>query len=130
MEEKWIKIYEVDNYKINTSVWLEEILQKDNIPYKTEIEEYWDGIRIPKYMERLKIFIPEEYQEKVKKYIEEFENLNALDIKDIEELRNVSDNENNEEVKKYNKIRKRFFRYYIYFIAIVVILFIIAAILR
>ena len=130
MEEKWIKIYEVDNYKINISVWLEEILQKDNIPYKTEIEEYWDGIRIPKYMERLKIFIPEEYQEKVNKYIEEFENPNALAIKDIEELRNVSDNENNEEVKKYNKIRKRFFRYYIYFIAIVMILFIIAAILR
>ena len=130
MEEKWIKIYEVDNYKINTSVWLEEILQKDNIPYKTKIEEYCVGIRIPKYMERLKIFIPEEYQEKVNKYIEEFENPNALDIKYIEELRNVSDNENNEEVKKYNKIRKRFFRYYIYFIAIVVILFIIAAILR
>ena len=28
MEIKWVKIYEVDNYKINTSVWLEEILQK------------------------------------------------------------------------------------------------------
>lgn len=59
-------------------------------------------------MERLKIFIPKEYEEKVKKYIEEFENPNSLDIKDIEELRNASDNENDEEVKKYNnKIRMR-----------------------
>lgn len=130
MEEKWIKVYVVDNYKINTSVWLEEILKKDNIPYKTEIEEYWEGIRIPKYMQRLKIFIPEEYEETIKKYIEECENPNSLDNQNIEELKDVNDDENDKEIKKYNNIRKRFFRYYIYFITIVVILVIVAAILR
>lgn len=130
MEEKWIKVYEVDNYKTNTSVWLEEILKEDNIPYKTEIEEYWVGIRIPKYMQRLKIFIPEEYEENIKKYIEECENPNSLDIQNIEELKDVNEDENDKEIKKYNNIRKRFFRYFIYFIAIVMILFIMAAILR
>ena len=129
MEAKWIKIYEVDNYKINTSIWLEEILKKDNIPYKTEIEECWEGIRIPKYMQRLKIFIPEEYEETIKKYIEECENPSSLDIKNIEELKDVND-ENDKEIKRYNNIRKKFFRYYIYFMAVVAILFIIAAILR
>ena len=130
MEIKWVKIYEVDNYKISTSVWLEEILKKDNIPYRTEIEEYWEGIRIPKYMQRLKIFIPEEYEETIKKYIEECENPNSLDNQNIEELKDVNDDENDKEIKKYNNIRKRFFRYYIYFMVIVLILFIIAAILR
>ena len=130
MEEKWIKIYEVDNYKINTSVWLEEILKKDNIPYKTEIEEYWEGIRIPKYMQRLKLYIPEEYEETIKKYIEEYENPSSLDIQNIEELKNVNYDENDKEIKKYNNIRKRFFRYSIYFIVIVIILFIIAAIIN
>ena len=130
MEEKWIKIYEIDNYKINTSVWIEEILKKDNIPYKTEIEEYWEGIRIPKYMQRLKIFIPEEYEETIKQYMEECKNPSSLDIQNIEELKNVNDDENDKEIKRYNKIRKRFFRYYMYFMAIVVILVIVAAILR
>lgn len=130
MEEKWIKIYEIDNYKINTSVWIEEILKKDNIPYKTEIEEYWEGIRIPKYMQRLKIFIPKEYEETIKQYMEECKNSSALDIQNIEELKNANDDENEKEIKKYNNIRKSFFRYYIYFIAIVLILVIVAAILR
>ena len=130
MEEKWIKVYEIDNYQPNTSVWLEEILKKDNIPYKTEIEEYWEGIRIPKYMQRLKIFIPKEYENNVKKYIEECENPNSLDIQNIEELKDVNDDENDKEIKKYNNIRKSFFRFYIYFMAIVMILVIIAAILR
>ena len=130
MEEKWIKVYEIDNYQPNTSVWLEEILKKDNIPYKTEIEEYWEGIRIPKYMQRLKIFIPKEYENNVKKYIEECENPKSLDIQNIEELKDVNDDENDKEIQKYNKIRKSFFRCYIYFMAIVMILVIIAAILR
>lgn len=128
MEEKWIKIYEIDNYKINTSVWIEEFLKKDNIPYKTEIEEYWEGIRIPKYMQRLKIFIPEEYEETIKQYMKEYKS--SLDIQNIEELKNANYDENEKEIKKYNNIRKSFFRYYIYFIAIVLILVIVAAILR
>lgn len=36
MENDWIKIYEMDNYKINTSIWLEDLLKNDNIPYKNE----------------------------------------------------------------------------------------------
>ena len=106
------------------------VRRKDNIPYRTEIEEYWEGIRIPKYMQRLKIFIPEEYEETIKKYVEECENPNSLDNQNIEELKDVNDDENDKEIKRYNNIRKSFFRYFIYFITIVVILFIIAAILR
>lgn len=33
MKDDWIKIYEVDNYKINTSVWLENLLKNNNIPF-------------------------------------------------------------------------------------------------
>lgn len=33
MEDDWIKIYEVDNYKIITSVWLENLLKNNNIPF-------------------------------------------------------------------------------------------------
>lgn len=33
MKDDWIKIYEVDNYKINTSVWLENLLKNNDIPF-------------------------------------------------------------------------------------------------
>ena len=130
MENDWIKIYEVDNYKINTSIWLEDLLKNDNIPYKNEIEEYWIGVRIPKYRQRLKVFIPRKYENIVKEYIKEYENPKSSEDENIEELKKVNDTENNIEIEKYNKIRKRFFRYWMYFFIMVVGLFIVASIIN
>lgn len=130
MEDDWIKIYEVDHYKVNTSVWLEDLLKNDNIPYKDEIEEYWIGMRIPKYRQKLKVFIPKKYENIVKEYIKEYENPKSSDTKNVEELKNVNDTENDVEIEKYNKIRKRFFRYWLYFFIMVVILFIVASIMN
>lgn len=68
MEENWIKIYEIEDYKeTDNPIWLEQILIDDNIPYNSEIEEYWVGIKIPKYKKRLKIFVPKEYEKTVEK---------------------------------------------------------------
>ena len=130
MKENWVKIYEVNDYKINTSIWLEELLKRDNIPYKNEIEEYWVGIRIPKYRQKLKVFIPQKYKNIVQKYIKKYENPKLVDSQNVEELKNVNDDENNVEIKKYNKIKNRFFKYYICFLIIVVILIIIAIIIN
>ena len=130
MENDWIKIYEVDNYKINTSIWLEDLLKNDNIPYKNEIEEYWIGVRIPKYKQRLKVFIPRKYENIVKEYIKEYEDPKSLENENVEELKKVNDTENNIEIEKYNKIRKRFFRYWLYFFIMVVGLFIVASIIN
>lgn len=39
MEENWVKIYEVEDYKkTNKPIWLEQILIDNNIPYNNEIE--------------------------------------------------------------------------------------------
>ncbi len=131
MEEKWIKIYEFDNYQINTTIWLEEILKADNIPYKNEIEEYWIGIKIPKYTKRLKVFIPQKYENIVKKYIEEYENSKLEESKNnIEELKNIDDNENDIEIEKYNKIRKSFFRGYVLFLILIFVIVICAIIVK
>ena len=130
MENDWIKIYEVDNYKINTSIWLEDLLKNDNIPYKNEIEEYWIGVRIPKYRQRLKVFIPRKYENIVKEYIKEYEDPKSLENENVGELKKVNDTENNIEIEKYNKIRKRFFRYWLYFFIMVVGLFIVASIIN
>lgn len=143
MEENWINIYEIDNFKIDTNIWLEDLLRKNNIPYKKEIEEYWDGLITPEYKLKLKVFIPLEYEETVKKYVEEYElnemtniesyenfneqeNTNLETYEDFNEQENANDIENDEEVKRYDKIRKIFFRCLMFFFLIIVIFTIVA----
>lgn len=59
MEEEWIEIYELQEYQeTGERILIEQILIDENIPYNKEIEEYWEGIRLPKYKKRLKIYIP------------------------------------------------------------------------
>lgn len=130
MEESWIKIYVVEDYKkTNEPIWLEQMLIDNNIPYNNEIEEYWIGIRIPKYKKRLKIFVPKKYEKIVGKYIEDFQNPKSI-IKDkIEELKDINDEQNNIEVKKYNKIRKIGFMLWMGFLLIVIIFGIIGTIM-
>lgn len=130
MEENWIKIYELDDYKeINEPIWLEQILIDNKIPYNNKIEEYWIGVRLPKYKKRLKIFVHKKYESTVKKYIEDFQASKSIIKENIEELKNINDNENNMEVKRHNKITKVVFILWMVFLLIVVILGIIGTIM-
>ena len=109
MEERWIKIYEVEDYQeINKPIWLEQILIDENIPYNNEIEEYWIGLKISKYKKRLKIFVPKKYEKIVKIYIEDFQNPKSIIKDNIEELKDINSEQNDIDidVKKYNNIRK------------------------
>lgn len=130
MEENWIKIYEVEDYKkTNEPIWLEQILIDNNIPYNNEIEEYWIGIKLPKYKKRLKIFVPKKYEKTVEKYIENFQDSKFIIKDNIEELKDINDDENDTEVKKYNKIRKIGFILWMGFLLIVIIFGIIGTIM-
>lgn len=130
MEENWIKIYEINDYKeTDEPTWLEQILIDYNITYNSEIEEYWIGIRLPKYKKRLKIFIQKKYEKIVKKYIEDFENLNSIQEEEIKELKDIRDDENEIEVKRNNKIKKMGFILWITFLLIAFILGIIGTII-
>lgn len=130
MEENWIKIYEIEDYKkTNEPIWLEQIIIDNNIPYNNEIEEYWIGIRIPKYKKRLKIFVPKKYEKTVKKYIEDFQEQKSIIKDNIEELKDINDEQNDTEIKKYNKIRKIGFMLWMGFLFIVIIFGIIGTII-
>lgn len=130
MEENWTKIYEIEDYqKENEPIWLRQMLTDYNIPYNNKIEEYWLGLKTPKYKKRLKIFVPKEYEEKIKKYIEEFQNPKAIIKENIEELKDINDDEIDAEVKKYNKIRKIGCMLLIGFLIIVIIIGIICTIM-
>ena len=131
MEEEWIEIYELQEYQeTGERILIEQILIDENIPYNKEIEEYWEGIRLPKYKKRLKIYIPKKYKKIVEKYIEESEDSKFIIKDNIEELKDVDDEQNDEEVRKYNKIGKIGFGLWMGFIFIVEILAFIGSIIN
>lgn len=121
MEENLVKIYEIEDYKkTNEPIWLEQILIDNNIPYNNEIEEYWVGIRFPKYKKKLKIFVQKKYEKTVQNIIADFQNPKSIIKENIEELKDINDNENNIEIKRYSKIRKIGYILYIGFLVIVI----------
>lgn len=73
--------------------------------------------------------MPKEYEETLKKYIEEFQNPKAIIKENIEELKDINDDEIDAEVKKYNKIRKIGCMLLIGFLIIVIIIGIICTIM-
>ena len=97
MEQKWIKIcesYEYLDSKLNLKIWLHDLLDENNIPYKNEVESYWEGsVRTPEYKEKLIIYIPSEYQKQVEEYISDYNSPDNILSEDIEEFECEDDSE-------------------------------------
>lgn len=130
MEENWIKIYEVDDYKkANEPTWLIQLLIDNHIAYHIEMEDDWVGIKLPKYKKRLKVLVQKKYEKTAKKLIEEFQNPKSIKKEDVEELKDISDEENNIEVKRYHKITQIGWILYGIFLLIVIIFGIIGTII-
>lgn len=55
-------------------LWLEEILDDNSIPYKTEIVPYWVGVQYAKYHEKKCIYVDKIYEQTVLAYIAEYNN--------------------------------------------------------
>ena len=95
MKKEWIKIYEsyeLKGSKLNTQIWLNEILRDNNIPYKNEIVNYWEGNpRMPKYTEKLFVYIPSEFKKQVENYIEEYASSNNTTDRVTEKFDNSDD---------------------------------------
>lgn len=76
MNEDWIRIYEFydcDSSKLGEKIWLNDVLEDNNIPYSNEVVSYWTGIKIPQYHEKLCVYIQEEYKKQVLEYINEYD---------------------------------------------------------
>ena len=86
MNDKYINIYECPVPEKQTKMFLEEILEENNIPFETKIESYWLGKRLPEYKEKLVIYIPVEFKQQVQGYIDEINNLQNIITEGIEEL--------------------------------------------
>ena len=104
--------------------YLEECLAEENIDYEIRIEDRW----IQKYKEASKyyqaycVYVNSNNLDKVKQFIENFEN-GTIITDDIEEFKNVEDEENDSKFKIFTY--KNFLKYYWGAIIIIVILMII-----
>ena len=103
---------------------MEECLTEENIDYEIRIEDRW----IQKYKEASKyyqaycVYVNSNNLDKVKQFIENFEN-GTIITDDIEEFKNVEDEENDSKFKIFTY--KNFLKYYWGAIIIIVILMII-----
>lgn len=104
MEEKnLVKVFE---YPGTEKIWLNDVLDDNNIPYKSEVKPTWEGwIKAPNYQEITYIFVPEEYKKQVEKFIEEYsdpKNILLTDLPNPEDFKK-DDSEQEEKFAKSTK---------------------------
>lgn len=91
--ENWIEIFEYNQKEKDKIKWFLELLEEEKIPYKEEIQEKWQGHRIPIYQQNIIVYVPMEYKEKVEEFLKQYDNPNNIVYEDAEELRNISSEE-------------------------------------
>ena len=100
----WIEVLEYNQKEKERIKWFLELLEEEKIPYKEEIQEKWQGRRIPIYQQNVIIYIPIEYKEKVDGFLKQYDNPSNIVYEDVEELRNIS-SEEEEQLKEIKKGR-------------------------
>ena len=100
----WIEIFEYNQKEKDKIKCFLELLEEEKIPYKEEIQEKWQGRRIPIYQQNVIIYIPIEYKEKVDGFLKQYDNPSNIVYEDVEELRNIS-SEEEEQLKEIKKGR-------------------------
>ena len=108
MNENWIKILEIIK-EDEILEYLKKEFGENNIKYKIELEEKWEGIRIPEYIGKFVIYVQEKFKEEAEKilirYYEKGEEI-------IEVIDKGEDNEAEKESKKVAQRQKVIIKIY------------------
>jgi len=135
--EEWVKVYEsyerdeddvnldLNNYNLKEKIWLHDVLDDNNIPYKNEVSEGWRNsliyqneaetiavpngmVQVPIYTQRLNIYVPKEYEKQVLEYIKEYEEVDNTG-EDSSEDNNTEKDEDSQKGTDSNKRLKLIF---------------------
>lgn len=108
MNENGIKILEIIK-EDEILEYLKKEFGENNIKYKIELEEKWEGIRIPEYIGKFVIYVQEKFKEEAEKilirYYEKGEEI-------IEVIDKGEDNEAEKESKKVAQRQKVIIKIY------------------
>ena len=126
MDENWIKILETikDDEVLE---YLKEEFDKNNIKYKIELEEKWEGIRVPKYIGKFVVYIQNEYKNKYEKILNQYYKNNETVIGEVDKLQEIKGDETEIESKKTAKKQKIVVKIYLGIVICMVIALIVAA---
>ena len=129
MSNKLIKILETkrDDKLLE---YLDKEFKKNNIKYKIDLQEKWQGIRISRYIGIFVIYVEEEYESKALKIINNYnENLTVIKEKEYNIKQNETNNEYDleKESKKFENKQKSLIRIFLVIVVCMVLSIIIAS---
>lgn len=125
MKENYIKVYEyqleykwndeLEKERTNKKVWIQEILEENNIPYKEKVERYYifdqpryisSSMLVSNNREVMEIYVPIQFEAKVKGYIDEYNNTDNLIMQEIPELVDIEFEKEEKNVNEFEKSKK------------------------
>ena len=131
MSENWIKILEtIKEDKILK--YLKKEFDRNNIKYKIDLEERWEGTRIPKYIGKFVVYVQEKFESEAEKILNRYYEKNEKIIEKVYKIQEIDKNEEDEtekESKKIAKKQKMLIKIYIVIVICMIISFFIARLL-
>lgn len=99
-----------------------DFFKEENIEYEARLEEEWIGIRQPKYIANIALYVNKNDETKVKKFIEQLQNatIKNEEYNELNKYTKEEENEHDQELQKYEKRQKRLQKIMIYGIFLVV----------
>ena len=128
MSDNWIKILETkrDDKLLE---YIDKEFKKNNIKYKIDLQEKWQGIRVSKYIGIVVIYVQEDFESKALKIINKYnENITVTNEKEYSSQKSNKDSEYDfeKESKKIEKKQKTLIRIFLVIVVCMVLSIIIA----
>lgn len=124
MDKKWVKILETIK-EDEILEYLKQEFDKNNIKYKIELEEKWEGIRIPKYIGKFVVYIQKEFINKAEKILNSYYKNTEITMGENSDCKDIDD-ELEKESKKIAKKQKNIVKIYLIILACMIISIIVA----
>ena len=121
--EKFILVSKINKENNVDLEYLYNFLKEENIKYKEKIEEEWVGIKQPKYEQNIAIYVSENDEEKVRKFLNDLDNaiMQNDEYNELKEYTNDENAEDEKELRRYQKRQKRLIRIMVSTLFIIVV---------
>jgi len=106
MNENWIKLLETVK-EDEILEYLKKEFDKNNIKYKIDLEERWEGIRIPKYIGKFVIYVQDTFESKAESILNQYYKNNETIIEEINKVQEFDKTKEDETEKESKKIYKK-----------------------
>ena len=104
MSDNWIKILETTKKEDELLEYLNKEFTANNIKYKIDLEEKWEGTRVAKYYGKFVLYVQEEFMNQVDEILNKYYENNQIITEDGYEAEMIDEFEDDETEKESKKI--------------------------